>query len=182
MAGDRSNILMKANIILIGMPGAGKSTAGVLLAKRTGRGFIDTDILIQRRENRILQEIVDIDGYLVLREIEERMLLSLDVNNTVIATGGSAVYSQAAIEHLARSGPVVFLDVTLDTLRKRISEFGTRGLACPPGQTLEQLFEERYSLYKKYASATVDSNDLSLEQTVERVIAITADEKSLTSD
>ncbi|MEE9255278.1 MAG: shikimate kinase, partial [Pseudomonadales bacterium] len=108
------------NIVLIGMPGAGKSTVGVILAKRTARDFVDTDLLIQKTEKRSLQEILDADGYLGLRRIEERVLLSMELCGHVIATGGSAVYSDAAMDHLRRMGIVVFLDVDLDAIKSRV--------------------------------------------------------------
>ena len=162
--------VQKPNIVLIGMPGAGKSTVGVILAKLTSRDFIDTDVLIQLAEGRSLQDIVDRDGYMVLRKIEESILLDLRCNNHVIATGGSAVYSGAAMNHLKSSGTVVFLDVDLPTLDVRIHNVHTRGLAKRPDQSFEDLFEERLVLYRKYADITVDSTTLSQEEVCERII------------
>ena len=162
--------VQKPNIVLIGMPGAGKSTVGVILAKLTSRDFIDTDVLIQLAEGRSLQDIVDRDGYMVLRKIEESILLDLRCNNHVIATGGSAVYSGAAMNHLKSSGTVVFLDVDLPTLEVRIHNVHTRGLAKRPDQSFEDLFEERLVLYRKYADITVDSTTLSQEEVCERII------------
>ena len=146
---------MKSNIVLIGMPGAGKSTVGVILAKLTARGFIDTDVLIQTSQRRPLQRIVDSDGYLALRQIEEQVLLGLDCKGYVIATGGSAIYSQAAMEHLATDGVIVFLNADLSTLQSRVRNFRTRGIAHRPGQSFADLFEERRSLYLKYAELAV---------------------------
>jgi len=145
----------KSNIILIGMPGAGKSTAGVILAKQSGLAFIDTDVLIQTQEGRPLQDIVDHDGYLSLRRIEEGVLLKLDLRNTVIATGGSAVYSDRAMTHLKQRGLAVFLDVDLPTLKTRVRDYDTRGLARKPDQTVDDLFQERFALYRKYADITI---------------------------
>ena len=123
-----------SNIVLIGMPGSGKSTVGVILAKMASLDFVDTDILIQRAAGKSLQEIVDADGYLVLRRIEEEVLLKLDCRDHVIATGGSAVYSPAAISHLKKDGVIVFLDVDIETLQSRIRNYETRGLAKRPDQ------------------------------------------------
>ena len=129
----------KSNIILIGMPGSGKSTVGIILAKLTGRGFVDTDILIQTATQRSLQDIVDHDGYQALRRIEEEVILKLDRRDHVIATGGSAVYSDRAILHLKSYGIAVFLLADLHTLRRRVHDYDTRGLAKRPDQTLEDL-------------------------------------------
>ena len=152
------------------MPGAGKSTVGVLLAKWTSRDFIDTDVLIQISRSRLLQDIVDTDGYMALRKIEEEIILGLHCDHHVIATGGSAVYSPAAMEHLKSNGIVVFLDVDLPTLESRVQDFGTRGLAKRPDQTLSELFEERFILYRKYADVTIDCVGLSHEEVCAKII------------
>ncbi|MEJ2058767.1 MAG: shikimate kinase, partial [Desulfofustis sp.] len=147
------------NLILIGMPGSGKSTVGVILAKALTRPYLDTDILIQLTEKRSLQEIVDSDGYMVLRDIEEQVLLGVNCENHVIATGGSAAYSHRAMEHLETNGVVIFLDASLETLKNRIHNYENRGLAKRADQSFSDLFRERLELYNRYADIVVDSND-----------------------
>ena len=144
-----------SNIVLIGMPGSGKSTVGVILAKKTWRSFVDTDVLIQTSQQRPLQRIVDTEGYCALREIEERLLLGLSLQNYVIATGGSAVYSYRAMAHLRSAGVIVFLEADLATLRARIGDFSTRGLARRADQSFAELFEERQALYRKHADIII---------------------------
>jgi len=160
-----------SNIVLIGMPGSGKSTVGIILAKLTSCNFVDTDVLIQISQGRTLQDIVDTEGYMVLREIEERILLKLDCFDHVIATGGSAVYSHAAMTHLKSNGVVVFLKVELPILESRIHDFATRGLAKRPEQSIEDLFEERFVLYTKYADVTIECKDLKQEEVCEDIIS-----------
>jgi len=142
------------------MPGSGKSTIGVILAKKTSRDFVDTDVLIQSHEHRSLQDIVDNDGYMKLREIEEKWVMTLKAENAVVATGGSVVYSAASMKHLAENGIIIFLDVTLDTLKKRITDYDQRGIARRPDQSFEDLFAERSALYNKYADITIQSDKL----------------------
>ena len=161
---------MRSNVVLIGMPGSGKSTVGVVLAKQTARGFIDTDVIIQTSEGRPLQEIVDRDGYMALRRIEKKILQGISLRNHVIATGGSAVYSDAAMIHLKSGGIVAFLDADLPTLAARIGDFGTRGLAKSPGQSLSDLYEERLPLYRRYAEFVVICGKLTHEEVSARII------------
>jgi shikimate kinase len=161
---------MSSNIVLIGMPGSGKSTVGVILAKKTMRDFVDTDILIQKSQSRPLQDIVDKDGYLALRSIEEAVLLTLDVKNHVISTGGSAVYGERAMAHLKSGGIAVFLDVTLDTLEARVPDFSTRGLAKRPDQSFAELFDERNALYRKYSDIALKCDGLTPEEVCARII------------
>ena len=154
----------KSNIVLIGMPGSGKSTVGVILAKMTSKSFIDTDILIQTREARTLQDIVDKDGPIVLRQIEEDVLLTVNCTCHVIATGGSAAYSHMAMSHLKKEGVVVFLHADLNTLKQRIQNFETRGLAKRPDQSFSNLFDERLALYSRYADIRVESSGYTQEE------------------
>jgi shikimate kinase len=161
----------KSNIVLIGMPGSGKSTIGVLLAKRAAMGFLDTDLLIQASQGRSLQDIVNNDGYESLRTIEEQELLSVSVHNHVIATGGSAVYSAAAMAQLKHQGIVVFLDVTLATVERRIGDFSLRGISKRQDQTIAELFRERRELYRRYADITIAGDDISQEECGERILA-----------
>jgi len=160
----------RSNIILIGMPGSGKSTVGVILARLTARDFVDTDVLIQTQQGRTLQDIVDRDGYLALRGIEENVILKLDCRDHVIATGGSAVYSPAAMAHVKSQGIAVFLHVDLRTLRSRVDDYDTRGLAKRLDQSLDDLFTERFALYRKYADVTVDCIGLTHEEVCTRII------------
>ncbi len=160
-----------SNLVLIGMPGSGKSTVGVILAKKTTRDFVDTDLLIQKSQKRKLQDIVDQDGYAALRGIEERVLLDLKVRNHVIATGGSAVYSDRAMAHLKSDGLVIFLDVPLAILESRIGDFSMRGLAKRPEQSFSDLFAERADLYLKYADITIECGQLAQEDVCARIIA-----------
>ena len=161
----------KFNIILIGMPGSGKSTVGVILAKMMTRPYLDTDILIQLVARCSLQDIVDSKGHMALRKIEEDVLLDISCQNHIIATGGSAAYSEPAMMHLKQNGLIVFLDADLDTLKSRIKNYETRGLAKRPDQSFMDLFNERHELYNKYADITIPSDDSSQEEVAETIIA-----------
>jgi shikimate kinase len=162
----------KSNIVLIGMPGAGKSTIGVLLAKKTALDFTDTDLLIQTRQGDALQKILDSQGYLALRAIEEKVILSMNCTHQVIATGGSAVYSEPAMEYLKKTSIAVFLDVNLDEIKKRVNDFDDRGIARRQDQTFEDLFAERVPLYQKYADITINcenkNQDIIAEEIAEK--------------
>lgn len=158
----------RSNVVLIGMPGAGKSTVGVLLAKTLAKGFVDTDLLIQSAEGRTLQDIVDSDGHHRLRDIEERELRRLQVRDHVIATGGSAVYSAPAMEALRRDGVVVYLRVALETLLQRVTNQDSRGIAKSADQSFADVFRERTPLYERHAEITVDCDELSAESVMER--------------
>jgi shikimate kinase len=158
------------NITLIGMPGAGKSTVGVVLAKKLSLAFVDTDILIQARHGRSLQDILDSDGYKVLRQLEEEEILHLQARNSVIATGGSAVYSVRAMEHLQRISTIVFLDLPYTDICRRIHDFDTRGIACAPEQSFEELYAERVRLYRVYADVAVNAPDATQDEVADSII------------
>jgi shikimate kinase len=159
-----------SNIVLIGMPGSGKSTVGIILAKMLAKNFVDTDILIQLRENRSLQEIVNSEGHMALRVVEEKVLLGVDCLDHVIATGGSAAYSAAAMTHLKKDGICVFLHADLSALKRRIRNYETRGLAKRPDQSFQDLFAERLDLYNTYADITIASSHLSQEEVCEEIV------------
>lgn len=158
------------NIILVGMPGAGKSTIGVLLAKRIAFDFMDSDINIQHKTGESLQETMDRDGYLRLREIEEEVLKEIDVDRTVIATGGSAVYGESAMDHLKKNGVVVFIHTTLKELKRRVHNYEDRGIARRPDQSFQDLFDERDKLYNRYADITVNSLKGNQDEMVEEIV------------
>lgn len=163
---------MKSNLTLIGMPGAGKSTVGVILAKKLGLAFLDTDVLIQVHQGKTLQQIMEEGGHLHLRAVEEREVLRLAVAGHVIATGGSVVYSERAMQHLRDISRVIFLEVSLEELRRRIHNFATRGIARAGDQSLSDLFAERQPLYRKYAEITVDATRLDQEELASRIIQL----------
>ena len=167
----KATMKAKSNLVLIGMPGSGKSTIGVILAKRTSHDFVDTDVLIQSQEHRSLQTIMDSEGYMGLREIEARVLQSVNLDNHVISTGGSVVYSDAAMQHLRKNGTIIYLDVSLDTLRKRITDYETRGIAKRPEQSFDDLFEERAILYRRYADITIKGDVMSQDAACEHIMA-----------
>lgn len=158
------------NLVLIGMPGVGKSTIGVLLAKAVSRPFIDTDLLIQTAEGARLQDIIDEKGLAAFLDIEERCILGLAWTNAVIATGGSVVYSARAMDHLKRRGVVVYLELPLDELERRVVNMGSRGIVIAPGQTFASLYAERTPLYRCYADLTVPCAGLSHEQVVDAIL------------
>lgn len=161
---------MKDNIVLIGMPGVGKSTVGVILAKMIGYQFIDADLLIQKQEGKLLHEIISEKGTDGFIEIEERVNASIEASHTIIATGGSVVYGKKAMEHLSRIGTVVYLKVPYDTLEKRLEDIKGRGVVLKEGQTLRTLYDERTPLYEKYADIEISEDDLNVEQTVEKLL------------
>ena len=147
---------MKDNIILIGMPGCGKSTIGVLLAKNLAYGFLDSDLVIQEQSGRKLQDMIDEMGPEAFSAFEDAVNATLIPHNTVIATGGSAVYGARAMEHFKEIGTVVYLKASYETIEKRIRNFETRGIVIPEGQTFRDVYNERTALYEKYADITVD--------------------------
>jgi len=163
---------VKTNLTLIGMPGAGKSTTGIILAKNLGLEFFDTDILIQINQQKRLQDILDSKGYLDLRKIEEQEILKINIEDNVISTGGSAVYSQQAMTHLQSISKMIFLKADFEVLEKRINNFATRGIAKAENQTFKELFKERQILYKRYADITIDCNALTQDLAAEKIIKI----------
>lgn len=163
-------MLHRQNIVLIGMPGAGKSTLGVLLAKTLGMAFTDTDLLIQCREGLTLQNIIEGQGINRFLKIEEEIILALNCRETVVATGGSVVYSDMAMQSLKENGRIVYLRVPLVELKKRLIDMSTRGIAIAQGQTLDDLYRERAPLYDKYADVTIDSSTYSVEETLQKVL------------
>lgn len=160
----------KTNIILIGMAGAGKSTTGVVAAKILSKDFIDGDLVIQKKTGKALQTIINEVGNDGFRKVEEEVLCSIDVENTVIAPGGSAIYYPAAFEHFKKKGVVVFLHVPVEEIERRLSNLATRGVTLEPGQTVADLYYQRLPLYQKFADITVDTTGLSLEETVAEII------------
>lgn len=159
------------NIILIGMPACGKSVTGVILAKSLKMNFIDADLLIQERAGKSLQDIINADGIETFKSIEEDVLNAINVKNTVIATGGSAVYYDSAMRHLKENGVVVYIEASLATIKKRLKNIRTRGVAMEKGQTIDSLYEMRVPLYEKYADCTVRSHRYRAENTVEDIIS-----------
>lgn len=157
------------NIILIGMPGAGKSTLGVQLAKMLAMDFVDTDLLIQRRYQQSLQEIVDQQGHEVLRDWEADVVTAFEPDQTVVATGGSVVYRERSMAHLKRFGPVIYCYVSLPVLEQRVSNFASRGIAAAPGSSFASIFEEREPLYRQYADIVVDCDGVSEALALQRL-------------
>lgn len=161
---------MRSNVILIGMSGAGKSTLGVLLAKALGMSFADTDILIQRREGMKLQEIIDLRGSEDFLRCEEELLCSLDLSGTVIATGGSAVYSEKGMSHLKKDGTAVYLRVEKPEILRRLTDITTRGIVRKGTESIAQLYDEREPLYSGFADITVDCTNRPVERCVEELV------------
>lgn len=157
------------NIILIGMPGSGKSTVGVVLAKALGLRFLDVDLLIQEREGALLQEIIDSRGVERFLDLERDAILSLNCRGTVIAPGGSCVCREESIAHMRRLGTVVYLQLSLEDVTKRIRNLSSRGIALQPGQTLADVYQYRAPLYERCAHITVPIRGQSLAETVETV-------------
>ena len=159
----------KSNIVLIGMPGVGKSTVGVVLAKNMGYSFVDSDLLIQEQEGKLLHEIIGERGLDGFNEVENRVNSHIEASRSVIATGGSVVYGAEAMEHLKEIGVVVYLKQNLWHLEKRLRNIKGRGVVLRDGQTLTDLYEERTALYEKDADVTVDEHGLNIEETLEAV-------------
>ena len=160
------------NIVLIGMPAVGKSTIGVLLAKTLILSFTDTDLLIQEKYKKSLCDIINDNGTKAFLNIEEDVILNADFKNSVIATGGSAVYGENAMKKLKASGKVIYLDLSLEEIRKRIGDIKSRGVVLTKGTTLEDIFNDRKALYEKYADIKIDCNNLTAEECVEKIISV----------
>ena len=161
---------MKENVVLIGMPGVGKSTIGVILAKELGYDFIDADLVIQKKTGKLLKDIIAEKGIEGFRVVENEVNASLDVNHSVIATGGSVVYGKEAMAHLTKIGTVVYLKLGLSSLEKRLGNLKCRGVVIRDDQTLADLFEERRPLYEEYADITIDEENKDIESTLEELI------------
>ena len=159
------------NIILIGMPGSGKSSLGVVLAKKIGFGFIDSDLVIQQREGMTLERIIEKHGDAGFIQIENAVNCSISPHHTVIATGGSAVYGKEAMEHLRQIGTVIYLKLDYADIDRRLSDIKGRGVVLKDGQTLKDLYDERVVLYEKYADITIAEDGLNVEQTIEKIVA-----------
>jgi len=157
-------------VSLIGMPAAGKSTVGVLLAKQLARPFVDTDLLIQTAAGRGLQEIIDSDGLDAFVRLEERFVCDLPLADQVVATGGSVVYSDPAMEHLAAAGTLVYLQISLDALQRRLTDLETRGVVMAAGMSLVELYAERRPRYERWADVTVPCEHLRHQDVVDRII------------
>ena len=157
------------SIVLIGMPSCGKSTLGVLLAKRLGYRFIDSDLLIQEREGRLLHRIIEEDGKEGFIRIENEVNSQIDEKNAVIATGGSVVYGEEAMKNLKSLGKVVYLKIPFDEMCRRLGDFSHRGVVMRKGNTLEEMYAERAPLYEKYADITVDVCNAQLSSSIEKI-------------
>lgn len=160
------------NIVLIGMPGAGKSTVGVILAKVMGYDFIDTDLVIQQQTGKLLNEIIEevgTDGFI---QVENRINRTIEADQTVIATGGSVVYGTEAMQHLKDIGTVLYLKLSFETIDKRLSDIENRGVVLRDGQDLQGLYEERTALYEKYADIVIEEEELTIEETIAQIVKI----------
>ena len=160
------------NIVLIGMPGVGKSTVGVILAKMIGYHFVDTDILIQEQENRLLCYIIESDGVEGFLKIENKINSNINITDSVIATGGSVIYGKEAMEHLGEIGTIIYLKLPYNILDERLENIKGRGVVLKDGQGLHDLYEERIPLYEKYADIVIDEEGLSVEETIEKILEV----------
>ena len=154
------------NIILIGMPGCGNSTVGVVLAKALGMDFIDSDLVIQKEMGAKLSQLIDQHGDAGFREIENRINAAMEAENSIIATGGSVVYGEDAMRHLKDIGTVVYLKLSYEAIEDRLGDLHARGVTIQPGWTLRDLYNERVPLYEKWADVTVDCEQLRLREVV----------------
>lgn len=148
------------NLVLIGMPACGKSTVGVIAAKLLGYSFIDADLVLQQREGRLLQQIIDTDGTSALLEAEQNALISIDTDDAVIATGGSAVYSPSGMEHLKQNAVIAYINVSFEDIVSRLSNLDSRGVAGAKDKSLAEIYAERVPLYERYADITLNVSDI----------------------
>ena len=162
--------MTKENIVLIGMPASGKSTAGVILAKMLGMDFVDTDLVIQQREKALLRDLIEEYGVEGFMEREEKAVLSVSPVNTVIATGGSVVYSEKAMRHLSSIGTVVYLKVAEDELLRRLHDIRERGVVLKDGETFKEMFDRRSILYERYADITIEEGSAGIEATLSEML------------
>lgn len=160
------------NIVLIGMPGCGKSTVGVLLAKSMLCDFVDTDLIIQNKYRKSLCDIINEEGLNTFKEKENIVLSELRAENSVIATGGSAVYCPEGMENLKKDGRIIYLRLSPETIKSRIKNITTRGIAMSPDCTIDDLYRERSVLYEKYADVIIDSESLTPEETVNKIVEL----------
>lgn len=163
------------NITLIGMPGAGKSTVGVVLAKRMGMDFIDTDLIIQKEYNKTLSEIINEKGIEEFKKVENDVISKLELDNTIIATGGSAVYGKEAMKHLRDISKVVYIELSEENIEDRLGDLNERGVVLEEGETLQELYDERIPLYKKYAHIIVNADDMVLREVVKNIEKVMLD-------
>jgi shikimate kinase len=161
------------NIVLIGMPGCGKSTVGVLLAKSMLRDFVDTDLIIQNKYKKSLCDIINEEGLSIFKEKENIVLSELCAENSVIATGGSAIYCNEGMDNLKNGGKIIYLRLSPDTIKSRNKNITTRGIAMAPDCTIDDLYEERSVLYEKYADIIIDAESMSAEETVNKIMSLT---------
>ena len=166
---------MRDNVVLIGMPGAGKSTVGVVLAKRLGYSFVDSDLVIQERYGKLLHELIEERGVEGFWKLENDVNASLKLHRSVIATGGSAVYGAEAMEHLREIGTVLYLKLPYEEIEERLGDLNARGVTLRPGQTLRDLYEERIPLYEKYAHKVMECQGKQLRELVHMAAAMQAD-------
>lgn len=163
---------MNDNVILIGMPGAGKSTVGVLLAKALGYDFIDTDLIIQGRLNNRLYKIIEEHGIDYFLQAENKIVSEVSADRTVIATGGSVAFGKEAMEHLRQMGKVVYIKLGCDEIKRRVKNITTRGIVMKKDETIEDIYSERAPLYERYADITVDVENTTIEEAVEKILSL----------
>ena len=168
--GGQGNIQMKNNIVLIGMPGVGKSTIGVILAKELGYQFMDTDLIIQKKENRLLREIIEQEGVDGFLDVENQVNSGIEAERTVIATGGSAVYGREAMKHFREIGTIIYLRLPFEKLRERLGNLRGRGVVLKENKSLRDIFEERSVLYQQYADVIIDEENKDIESTLREIL------------